>query len=260
LIEQKLEQTSEQAPWTIQQTFLGIFLTLVPWIFIAFGLSTLNSKPTRPVHLSQQADLTSAVIVFFFSLLVEGAFLVAPFYIANRTVPTSVEHRGAAIMHTLGFRRFNWVSTFTWILVFFFAFFAINGLYQYLITVFHLHLQTNDQVILEQSKDAPLTTYATLIASVLVAPICEETFFRGLVLPGFLRAMPVGVAIVFSALLFAVAHADPGSFVVLFVIGLALAFLRWRTRSIWPGILLHLLNNGTGAVLIVLVMWGVVRQ
>jgi membrane protease YdiL (CAAX protease family) len=65
---------------------------------------------------------------------------------------------------------------------------------------------------------------------------------------------------VLSALIFAVAHADPGSFAVLFFIGLALAFVRWRTGSVWPGMLLHLLNNGIAALLIVLTMWGVMHQ
>ena len=134
--------------------------------------------------------------------------------------------------------------------------FAVNLLYSYVITTFHLNLQTNDQVLLERSKQAPLTIYATLFAAVFIAPFCEEVFFRGFVFPGLRRAMPVGWAIVLSSLLFAVAHADPGSFAVLFIIGIALAFLRWRTGSIWPGMILHMLNNGIGAVSIILVMQG----
>jgi len=91
---------------------------------------------------------------------------------------------------------------------------------------------------------------------VFVAPICEEVFFRGFVFAGLLRGMAPVWAIVFSSLIFAVAHFDVGSFVVLFIIGLALAFLRWRTKSIWPGILLHMLNNGIAALGIIVVMLG----
>ncbi|MFL5707338.1 MAG: type II CAAX prenyl endopeptidase Rce1 family protein [Ktedonobacteraceae bacterium] len=43
------------------------------------------------------------------------------------------------------------------------------------------------------------------------------------------------------------------------MIGLALAFLRWRTNSIWPGILLHMLNNSLGAFTIILVMNGIIK-
>ena len=255
VVEQKLEQT----PWTLRQTLLGIFFTLVPWIMLALGLTSLNGKSTQSHRLSPQADLTSAIIVFLFSVLVEGAFLIAPFYFARRTASTFGDQR-RSILYALGFRRFQWFPTLGMIILLFLAFYLVNDFYQYIITVFHLNLQTNDQVILQQSKDAPFTTYATLIASVLVAPVCEETFFRGFVFAGFLGRMPVAVAIVSSSFLFAIAHADLGSFAVLFFIGLALAFVRWRTRSLWPGILLHLLNNGVGAIVIVLVMMGVLRQ
>jgi len=258
VVEQKLEQT----PWTLRQTLLGTFFTLVPWIILALSLASLNGKPTQSHRLSPQTDLASAIIVFLFSVLVEGAFLIAPFYFARRTAPTFNigEDQPRSIFYELGFRHFQWLPTLGMIVLLFLAFYLVNGFYQYIITVFHLNLQTNDQVILQQSKDAPFTTYATLIASVLVAPICEETFFRGFVFAGFLNRMPVAIAIVLSSFLFAIAHADLGSFAVLFFIGLALAFVRWRTRSLWPGILLHLLNNGVGAIVIILVMTGVLRQ
>ncbi len=257
MVEQKLEQT----PWTLRQTLVGTALTLIPWIILAVGLASLNTngKTTQRHQLSPQADLISAIITFLFSVLVEAAFLIAPFYFANHIAPAFGNHR-RSVFNALGYRRFQWPATLGMILLLFFAFYLVNGLYQYVITVFHLNLQTNDQAILQQSKDAPLTTYATLIASVVVAPICEETFFRGFVFAGFLNRMPVVVAIVLSSLLFAIAHADLGSFAVLFFIGLALAFVRWRTRSLWPGILLHLLNNGVGALVIVLVMKGVLKQ
>ena len=257
VVEQKLEQT----PWSLRQTLAGTFFTLVPWIILALSLTGLNSngKSAQPHRLSPQADLTSAIITFLFSVLVEGAFLIAPLYYARRTT-LAFDHSRRSVLNALGFRRFEWLSALGLIAILFLAFYLVNGFYQYVITVFHLNLQTNDQAILQQSKEAPLTTYATLIASVLVAPICEETFFRSFIFSGFLNRMPILVAIFLSSLLFAIAHADLGSFAVLFFIGLALALVRWRTRSIWPGILLHLLNNGVGALLIVLVMTGVLKQ
>jgi membrane protease YdiL (CAAX protease family) len=71
--------------------------------------------------------------------------------------------------------------------------------------------------------------------------------------------MPLVWAIIFSALIFGVAHADPGSFAVLVIIGLALAFLRWRTYSIWPGMILHALNNAIAALAVVLYMQGMIH-
>jgi CAAX protease family protein len=253
-----IEQQSHEVPWTIQQTFLAILLTLVPWVILALGLSSLNGAPARTTPLPPQVDLVNAIIVFLFSTLIEVAFLVAPFYFANATLRSLTEEasRPRAVLRALGFRAFNVGSALFLVVVLFFAFFAVNALYQYLLTVLHLHLQTNDQFILQQSKNAPFSTYALLLVSVLVAPFCEEVFFRGFVFPGLLRGMSPVWAIVLSALIFGVAHADAGSFAVLFFIGLALAFVRWRTNSLWPGILLHLLNNGIAALLIVLAMHG----
>ncbi len=250
-----IEKQPDETPWTIQQTFLGTSLTIVPWVLITVFLNNVNGRPVRNTPLSLQADFTAALITFFVSSLVEGAFLIAPFYFASRAF-RSVATRTRLALKALGFRRFQVGVAFSWILLLSFVIFGANALYGYLIQTFHLPLQTNDQVILMFSKNAPLTTYATLIVAVFVAPVCEEVFFRGFVFAGLLRGMPVGWAIILSALIFAVAHGDPGSFAVLLIIGLALAFLRWRTKSLWPGIILHTLNNGAAALAIVLTMHG----
>ncbi len=261
MLEQKIDNV-EQVPWTIQQTFLGIFFTLVPWITLAVVLGGVNAsvRPARSTPLTTQQDLLNAIVTFVLSTLIEAAFLIGPFYFANRVFRTRPPlQQRSLLLQSLGFRRFDVGTALGMIVALFLAFYAVNVLYQYLLTTFHLNLQTNDQFILQHSKDAPLTTYATLIASVLVAPFCEEIFFRSFVFMGLLRGMPLIAAIIFSALIFAVAHADFGSFAVLFFIGLALAFLRWRTRSIWPGVILHALNNGIGALLIVLTMRGIIQ-
>ena len=253
-----VEQKSGEAPWTIQQTFIGIILTLVPWIVLVISLGSGNNAPgTRP--LSPRLDLINAIVIFFLSSLIEGAFLIAPLYFANRALRYIAQHSRSA-WQALGLKKFNVGQALGWIVVFIPVIFAVDILYQYIITVLHLNLQTNDQVILARSKLEPISTYATLCVAVFIAPFCEEVFFRGFVLTGLLHRIPAGWAIVLSALLFATAHLDPGSFAVLFIIGLALGILRWRTDSLWPGILLHAINNGVGAVSIILVMQGVTKS
>lgn len=252
-----VEQRFDEVPWTIQQTFLGIALTLVPWIALALVLASLSggttSKPLPP-----QVDLINAIITFIFSSLIEGAFLIAPLYFAVHAYRSS-PHKWRLGFEALGYRGFRVERALVWIVILILVILAVDNLYQYVITALHLNLQTNDQVLLARSKQAPLTTYATLLVAVFVAPFCEETFFRSFVFMGFARAMPLIWAIIFSALVFGVAHADPGSFAVLVIIGLALAFLRWRTHSIWPGMILHALNNAIAAITVVLYMQGVMH-
>jgi len=248
----------DKAPWTIRQTLQGIVLTMLPWMALAIALANIGSASNSSKPLSFNLDLSVAIITIIFTAAIEGAFLIAPFYYANKAFG-EMRPRARQVFDALGFRKVSLRRAAYLIVGLMLAIFAVNFLYSAVITYFHLNLQTNDQVILAHSKQEPLTTYATLFGAVFIAPFCEEIFFRGFVFPGLRRAMPVGAAIVVSSLLFAIAHADPGSFPVLLIIGLALAFIRWRTASIWPGMFLHMLNNGIGAVSILLVMWGVIH-
>src|SRR5215471_4798768 len=102
-----IEKHSDETPWTIQQTFMGILATLIPWIALSAGLNSLGggkSTPSRP--LSPHADLVAAVITFVFSCIVEGALLIASLYIANRTL-RSMPSRGRRALQALGFRSFG---------------------------------------------------------------------------------------------------------------------------------------------------------
>jgi membrane protease YdiL (CAAX protease family) len=130
--------------------------------------------------------------------------------------------------------------------------------YAALISGLHLPIHTNDQVLAAQAKYTPLTVYAELAAAVFIAPFCEEVFFRGFVFQGLRRRLRVPWAVVLSALIFGIAHADPGSFPVLFIIGIVLAVVRWRTQSVWPSIGLHLINNLISALSIVAMMHGAI--
>ena len=76
----------------------------------------------------------------------------------------------------------------------------------------------------------------------LLAPLVEEGVFRGAVQR---RAQPLGrgQAILLQAVLFAVQHRGPAGMAYALVCGLVLGTLRSRTGSVWPGMLLHTLNN-----------------
>jgi len=73
---------------------------------------------------------------------------------------------------------------------------------------------------------------------VIVAPIVEELTFRGV---GFRLLAPFGtmVAVVGTAVAFAADHGLVEGFPALFLFGLAVALVRLRTGSLYPGMLLH---------------------
>ena len=99
---------------------------------------------------------------------------------------------------------------------------------------------------LSMDKLAPFLLNVVLAA--LVVPVVEELIYRGL---GFRLLVQFGdtAAIVVTALAFALAHGILDGIPVFFVIGSALAFVRSRTRSIYPSMLMHGLFNGVQVVL-----------
>jgi membrane protease YdiL (CAAX protease family) len=83
---------------------------------------------------------------------------------------------------------------------------------------------------------------------VCVAPFVEELVFRGVLLSGLASRMPVGWAMLGSAIVFGCVHLPDFRFAwypvpALVILGLVSAWLRVRTRSLWPSIMLHAANN-----------------
>lgn len=89
---------------------------------------------------------------------------------------------------------------------------------------------------------SPPDLVSMVLAVVLVSPVVEEICFRGIVVSA-LRRWGDGVAVVFSALLFAMAHFSIPALPVVLAGGLVMAFLYARTGNLWINIAIHLLNN-----------------
>ncbi len=83
-----------------------------------------------------------------------------------------------------------------------------------------------------------------LIMVAVVAPIVEETVFRGMFYR-YLRARTgIVVAVLLSAAVFAAAHGLPILLPLLFTTGIALAIVAQVSDSIIPSMIVHGLNNG----------------
>jgi uncharacterized protein len=236
--------------WTLGQTLLGAGFTVVPWLVIIVGAQVVSPKASFSKPLPTAVDAVSAVIIFIFSAIVEGAFLLAPLIIAVWRRPPGTTARDG--FRALGFKRTPLLPAVGWVVLGVIVVYATTTIYGLLIQHFNWSLQTNVQTLTDEARYAPLTVAATLLVATFVAPFCEETFFRGFLFTGLLRGMSLWPAAIVSALVFGVVHGDVGSFAPIVVLGLMLALIRWRTGSIWPGMTLHALNNGLAAIVLIL--------
>lgn len=82
-----------------------------------------------------------------------------------------------------------------------------------------------------------------LISIVVWVPIIEEAFFRGFILTGLHHKMGIPKALIISSAIFAAVHISPGVLIPIFVTGLLLGALYLRTKSLWPSIVIHSIQN-----------------
>ncbi len=89
----------------------------------------------------------------------------------------------------------------------------------------------------------PLHIVLGVIATGILAPVCEEMVYRGALLGGLTKKMGALPALIISSLCFALMHMNPEQTVYQFFLGFTAGYLAICTRSIIPSILLHSANN-----------------
>ncbi len=87
-----------------------------------------------------------------------------------------------------------------------------------------------------------------LMSVSIAAPFAEETFFRGLIFTGLSQRIPIVWAAVISAAVFGLAHFEKFSLLPIFVIGLGLAYVYYKTKSLWASMFAHATVNSISLI------------
>ena len=98
-----------------------------------------------------------------------------------------------------------------------------------------------------------------LVAFVLVAPVAEELFFRGVVYNAWLRERGPRAALYGSAALFAAIHTSLFSLVPIFALGVALALVYRSTRSLPAAMAMHSGFNAISVAITLLARQGILQ-
>ena len=83
----------------------------------------------------------------------------------------------------------------------------------------------------------------SIVAICIIAPLIEEMLFRGIILRGFLSHYSAKKAIIVSSLLFALIHLNIYQIPGAFILGCFIGWIYYKSRSLWPCILAHAINN-----------------
>ncbi len=101
----------------------------------------------------------------------------------------------------------------------------------------------------QQSAALTQVSVVTLLATVIVAPVVEEVFCRGLMLSRFQKGMPTAVAIVLQAFIFGLLHGNPLWITYATVIGIVFGVVAHKQKSIIGSIILHFSFNVTSFIM-----------
>jgi len=93
---------------------------------------------------------------------------------------------------------------------------------------------------------------ALCFTGIVLAPILEELFFRGVIMPAFCRKLGFAQGLIIVSILFSAMHLHAQSFLPLFVLSLALGISYAATGSLVTPIVMHMLFNGISMTIMLL--------
>jgi uncharacterized protein len=265
MMEENIQQNMipEAIPWNIRDmvkaALVAIVVTIAIGIALGIGMILLVGTTTLQDIASQHLNSTEMLqtivdtleangrlnitlaVMFIFMVLGEGAIPLGTWLFSIRKYRCKWE--------ALGFRKFDIKKGLLLALAVTAIGIGISIGYEALLQ--KLEWGTSSDIYLPFNANGIGIAFFAIIA-VVVAPLAEETFFRGFAFQGLKKRYGSGWGLFLSALLFSLAHLSPSGLVPIFVLGLMLAWLFNKTRSIWPCIIVHAAYNSIALIFMII--------
>jgi membrane protease YdiL (CAAX protease family) len=235
------------APWGVGRMLLGMLLWVVSFAGVGFVLvPALYSQAGVDIFKLDAADKTTFTLV---SQVAETVVTLALIRLLTvQSLDAAPEVQGDFFNYSLSgpFKSPNGWAAWA-ILGVFLAPLVVGATAGLLSVVGYENVGgrgTVDGVVQMISMDS--RSYLNLIAVTgVLAPLLEETLFRGFILTSLTRFMPTPLAIPLSSLFFAAAHLSARDFPVLFSIGCLLGITYVRSKNLLTPIIIHGCWNST---------------
>jgi membrane protease YdiL (CAAX protease family) len=228
-------------------------------LFIVQGGFLLYYAPTR--HFSNEKDFERFVLSkpqFAIGSMVLWYALIFLFLYVTLAVL-----RGFPFWRTLGWRKITRPNggrpRSPWLF-----FLAGCGL-SLVVSIVTSKMQPPENVPIEELFHYKNTAMLFMAMAVLVAPLVEETVFRGYLYPLFAKYFGVATSVIVTGVLFGLMHGAQlgwtwGLVFVLIAVGVIFTFVRARTGSVFASFLLHLGYNSTIALVSILLTQGFTKM
>ncbi len=228
---------SDEAPWPLWTAPAAILVGLV--------VGVLGSVVVAGLGAAAGSTTTSPAVTLISDVVFDLGFVVTALYFASSSAG------GRRLRPSdFGYRRISlWLGVG--------AFFAAGAGYLIVSTIYQSIVKLHGTDKLPTDLGINTSTAALVGAAIFVcvlAPICEEFFFRGFIFGALrrwhikLHGHQIGtwVAAVETGILFGLAHTGSAAsqyLIPLGFLGFVLCIVRWKTRSLYPCMALHSVNN-----------------
>ncbi|MBU3100740.1 MULTISPECIES: CPBP family intramembrane glutamic endopeptidase [Clostridium] len=212
---------------TINIKKMGIIKALFV-MFLSILLEVFGQVPIEITNLfSGRFEKTLPYVIFIFGVLVKYYVIIVLLkWLSNRV--NEEKHKP----------HLNWKSFgYATLMIISFRLIFDNSL------IFWVSGISTPSFINEVVDELPISPIISIISVIIVAPIYEEIIFRGILLKGMSKKTNPAIAIVVSALLFAVVHMNIPQGINAFLLGLVLGFIYLNKKSIYLSIFAHFINN-----------------
>jgi membrane protease YdiL (CAAX protease family) len=220
--------------WTALDGFISVIFLIVLLVGIYFGtskiISVINANSTINLNIGSIDNLTFSIFYGIQVLLMLGVVWFFAIYWRRSS------------FKDLGFRYYSiiktvWYTFLSLLLIFFVSFVYVLALR----AIFGIEAPSSK--IDELVRSGNVSGNILIVVTAVVAPFCEEIYFRGFLYSAFKKNFGVTIGIFLSSFLFAAAHLEPYSFIPIMVIGWILAYIFEKTKSIFTVIFLHSAYN-----------------
>ena len=211
----------------ISSVLFAFFGTGLITLFLAMPLTIYTSGLTNKKQIALYDSITTTA-----SITLQLAMLL--FFIFK------FEPAKKLLLQSFNFKVLKEWRTYVYLLLFF----AINIMLNYILLNYVFQDATKQQSSALNLDVFKQYRILLLIGFAILTPIFEELIFRGFILHFFSERFPFWIAAVVTSFFFGIAHTySLGVMVITFFLGLLMAILCKKTKSIIPAILFHIMNN-----------------
>lgn len=231
-----------QAPWSLKEIIGALAASTILLAIFGFALSMGDIK-----QVVEESNYRSLILMGLF--LLQWVLIITPMLIV-----TLRKHK--IKWKDFGFKKISLSKNFGLVAWGYLVFLSITFIISLLILFTGIQIpgyQIQEQILPIFGTDLiSLIIAGTII--VVIAPIIEEIFFRGVLLRALSNKIGIIYGSIISAAIFAIFHLQFQSIIPIFILGLIMNALVIKSKSIWPAISFHIFNNAIAFTLRVLII------